>query len=141
MALIKTEIEIETLREGGKILAAVLKLLAQRAAPGVSTWELEELAREEIKKAGAEPAFLGYSPEKSLPPYPAAICASVNEEVVHSIPEKKKMLWEGDVVSLDLGIKYHDLYTDAAVSVPVGKVSADAERLIAAAKEALAAGI
>ena len=139
--MIKTEIEIETLREGGKILAAVLKLLAQRAAPGVSTWELEELAREEIKKAGAEPAFLGYSPEKSLPPYPAAICASVNEEVVHSIPEKKKMLWEGDVVSLDLGIKYHDLYTDAAVSVPVGKVSADAERLIAAAKEALAAGI
>lgn len=141
MALIKSAKEIEALREGGKILGGVLRTLAKKVKPGVSTWELEEIARKEIKTAGAEPAFLGYSPEKTLPPYPAALCISIDDEVVHCVPDKKRVFKEGELVSLDLGVKYKGLFTDAAMTVPVGKVSKDAKRLITATEEALAAGI
>lgn len=141
MALIKTPNEIKVLREGGRILARILSMVADMVRPGISTWELDALAREEIRKAGAEPAFPGYRISPTVPPYPAALCTSINSEVVHGIPQKNKILKEGDIIGLDLGIKFMGLYTDAAVSVPVGKVGTDATRLLEATKAALDAGV
>ena len=140
MSLIKTSKEIETLREGGKILGQVLADAAAKVAPGVSTRDLEELARDEIGKAGAEAAFLGYTPSWNKKAFPAALCASINDEVVHCIPSKR-ILKQGEIISLDLGIKYKGLYTDAAITVPVGKISREAENLLAGTREALHAGI
>lgn len=141
MALIKTPEEIEKLRAGGKILAGILESLAKEIRPGITTWSLEEAARREIERASATPAFLGYRPDESLPAYPTALCTSVNDEVVHCVPDKKRILSDGDLISLDLGIKFDGLFTDAAITVPVGKASRDVLRLAAATREALAAGI
>src|SRR3989344_2126575 len=141
MALLKTDDEIKKLREGGRILGQILALLASRVKPGVSTWDLEAIAREEIKKAGAEPAFLGYQPSSDYPAYPAALCASIDNQVVHCAPDKNKVLKSGEIISLDLGIKFGGLFTDAAVSVSVGKTTPEAARLLAATSEALGAGI
>lgn len=141
MALIKTSEEIETLREGGKILAAILKLLEKRITPGVSTMDLENLALAEIKKAGAEPAFKGYQPGRDQSPFPAALCTSIDAEVVHCIPKDNRVLKEGEIISLDLGIKYKGLFTDAAITVPVGRVTAEAQKLLRTTERALAAGI
>jgi methionyl aminopeptidase len=133
MVKLKTAEEIESLRQGGRILAGILQKLAAAVAPGVSTWELNRLAEEEIKKAGAEPSFIGYGKK----PFPAALCTSVNEVIVHGAPYKSQILKEGDIIGLDLGIKYLGFYTDAAISVPVGKVSPLAERLLGITKKAL----
>lgn len=141
MALIKTPNEIKILREGGRILARILALVASVVKEGVTTLELDELARQEIRKAEAEPAFPGYRISPTVPPYPAALCTSVNNEVVHGIPQKNKILKEGDLIGLDLGIKYKGLYTDAAVSVPVGEIGRGESRLLEAARDALEAGI
>lgn len=141
MALVKTKSEIETLKKGGRILAAVLKLLEQKIRPGVATMELEELAREEIQKAGARPAFLGYQPSRDIPAFPAALCVSIDEQVVHCVPRENRILKSGEVVSLDLGVEFEGLYTDAAITVPVGKPGRDTARLISATREALGAGI
>jgi methionyl aminopeptidase len=137
MSKLKTAAEIEALAEGGKILARALQKVAAAAAPGVSTWELNRIAEEEIARAGAEPSFKGYGKK----PFPAALCTSVNEVIVHGAPYKSQILKEGDIIGLDLGVKYKNLYTDAAVSVAVGKISPLAERLLSVAKEALALAI
>lgn len=139
--LIKTAEEIEKLKVGGQILARILSQTAERARPGVSTSKLEEFVREEIQKAGAEPAFLGYGGGRGVKPYPAALCVSINDEVVHCIPNKKRILKDGELVSLDLGVKYEGLFTDAATTVAIGKVSPDAEKLLSATREALEEGI
>ena len=111
-------------------------------APGVSTQELEDVALKMILDGGDLPAFKGYTPEGAQRPFPAALCVSVNEEVVHGIPnEKPRILKTGDIVSLDFGIVHKGLITDSAVTVPVGKVSKEAQALIAATEEALEAGI
>jgi methionyl aminopeptidase len=141
MALIKTPGEIEILQKGGEILGKILASVAAAVKPGISTADLERLATEEIKKAGAEPAFLGYRQAPGSPPYPASLCASVDYEVVHSLPSPKKILRAGQIIGLDLGIKFQGLYTDAAVTVPVGKVSREALRLIETTKTALAKAI
>lgn len=141
MALIKTDKEIEILHEGGRILWRVLQAVAGTAKKGISTWDLDKLAREEIKKTDAEPAFPGYKIGKSIPAYPAVLCTSINDEIVHGIPDKKRILKSGDIIGLDLGIKYKGLYTDAAVTVAVGEISANAKRLVSAAKLALEKGI
>jgi methionyl aminopeptidase len=141
MSLVKTAKEIETLREGGKILAAILSLVAKRVRPGITTRELDELAREEIKKAGATSAFEGYKIVPDGPPYPAVLCTSINDEVVHGIPSRTRVLKDGDIIGLDFGIKYQGLYTDAAITVPVGTVSSDAHKLIATTELALEKGI
>ncbi|MDP3993738.1 MAG: type I methionyl aminopeptidase [bacterium] len=140
MSLIKTPDEIKVLREGGKILGQVLEDVAAKVAAGISTWDLEELARDKIGKAGAEAAFLGYTPSWNKKSFPAALCASINNEVVHCIPSKR-ILKQGEIISLDLGIKYKNLYTDAAITVPVGKISREVENLLAGTREALHAGI
>lgn len=141
MTLIKTPQEIKILREGGKILSRILALLAKRVKPGVSTWELELLAREEIRRAGAKSAFQGYQISRQVPPYPAALCTSVDHEIVHCIPSQKRVLKEGQIIGLDLGIEYRGFFTDSAMTVPVGKVSRKAQKLLAATKEALEKGI
>lgn len=141
MAYLKTPEEIRLLREGGKILAAILRAVAGVVRPGVSTLELDQIARAEIKKHQVTPAFEGYKMGEDYPEYPAVLCASVDEEVVHGIPKEDRVLKEGEIVGLDLGIIHRNLYTDAAVTVPVGKISAENEKLIQVTKNALHAGI
>lgn len=133
MSKLKTAEEVEILAEGGKILAQVLQKVKEAVIPGISTWELNRIAEEEIARLGGEPSFKGYG-EK---PFPAALCTSVNEVIVHGIPSKSQILKEGDIISLDLGVKYKNLYTDSAISVPVGKISPEAERLLRVAEQAL----
>ena len=139
--IIKTPKEIEIIREGGKILADVLIKVAKKVAPGVSTYELDQYAFKLIKEGGDIPAFLNYKPEGAQRPFPATICISVNNEVVHGIPSKGRILKEGDIVSLDLGLKHKGLFTDHAVTVPVGKISKKDKDLIDTTKKALEIGI
>lgn len=141
MSTIKTSEEINTLRVGGKILARILALLASEISDGVVTGDLENRAKEEIAAAGAEPAFLGYHPSSDSAPYPAALCVSIDQEVVHCVPKMERVLREGEIVCLDLGVKFHGLYTDSAITVPVGRVSKKVSGLISATREALDSGI
>ncbi|MBI3571939.1 type I methionyl aminopeptidase [Candidatus Kaiserbacteria bacterium] len=140
--IIKNEKERAALIEGGKRLGAILKKLAEKVAPGVSAEELDDIAEQMIRDAGDTPAFLGYTPEGAARPYPAALCVSINDEVVHGIPnESKKVLKNGDIVSLDLGLAHDGIIVDAAITVPVGKTSERDLRLIRACEDSLAAGI
>ena len=132
----KTEDEIEAMRYGGKALAAILSDLAREVKPGVSTQALAEYVAAGLKTHGVQSAILGYEG------FPSVLCVSVNEEVVHGIPSKNKIIRAGDVVSLDLGVSYKGLIVDGACSVFVGqRPSADTARLINGTREALAAGI
>lgn len=141
MIIIKTPDEIEILREGGKRLAFVLNKVKEKIAPGISTWELDKYAHDLIMEMGDYPAFLNYKPEGASSPYPASLCVSVNEEVVHGIPSKDKILKEGDIVSLDLGLKHKGLYTDMAMTVPVGEISSGTKKLLETTEKALEIGI
>ena len=140
MIKLKTEQEINILREGGHRLATVLQAVKERVAPGVTTSELDELALQMIKDYGDKPAFRGYRPEGSRLAYPATLCVSVNEEIVHGIPSKR-VLREGDIVSLDCGLEHGGLFTDAAVTVGVGEISPELKKLIAVTEESLYRGI
>lgn len=139
--IIKTKEEIKILREGGKRLATVLYKIKEIVKPGISTKDLDNYAFKLIKDIGDEPAFLNYHPEGASFAYPASICISVNNEVVHGIPNVKKILQEGDIVSLDLGLKHDGLFTDMALTVPVGEVSAASAKLVKITEEALDVGI
>lgn len=139
--IIKTKEEIEILRAGGKRLADILQKVAKKVAPGVSTLELDEYAYRLIKDGGDESAFLNYKPDFHHKPYPASLCTSINNEVVHGIPNKNKILKEGDIVSLDLGLKHKGLFTDHAVTVSVGGISKKDKELLNDTKEALMVGI
>lgn len=131
------------MREGGKIHARILREVAKKVEPGVKTSELNDYAEHLIDEAGCTASFLGYQPYDAKRPYPAALCVSINEEIVHGIPNEGggRILFEGDIVTLDLGLTYNDLITDAAITVPVGKISREAQNLIQATKEALDRGI
>ncbi len=139
--IIKTKDQIEKIREGGKILAKILDKVAKKVKPGVSTFELDKYAYDLIKEGGDIPAFLNYRPEGAPKAFPATICISVNNEIVHGIPKKNRILKEGDIVSLDLGLKHNDFFTDHAVTVPVGKISKRDQDLLDKTKEALEIGI
>lgn len=139
--IIKTKEEIEILREGGKRLAEVLEKVRQKVAPGVSTYELDQYAYKLIKDLGDEPAFLNYKPEGARRPFSASLCVSVNDEVVHGIPKKDRVLKEGDTISIDLGLKHKGMFTDHAVTVPVGKIDKDKQNLLEVTREALHVGI
>lgn len=139
--IIKTPKEIEIIREGGKILADVLEKVAKKVAPGVSTYELDQYAFKLIKDGGDVPAFLNYKPEGAPKAFPATICISINNEVVHGIPSKSRILKEGDIVSLDLGLKHKGLFTDHAITVPAGKISAKDKQLLDYTKKSLELGI
>lgn len=125
--------EIRRMRETGLVVAGILDEMCAAVAPGVSTWELDRIARNAIKREGVTSAFLGYA----TPPYPAVTCISVNEEIVHGIPRKDKILREGDIVGIDFGVFKHELCADSARTVIVGKGSPEAERLVATTKLAL----
>uniref|UniRef100_A0A7C2WKH3 Methionine aminopeptidase n=2 Tax=Thermorudis TaxID=1649508 RepID=A0A7C2WKH3_9BACT len=131
---LKSAREIELMRAAGRIAATVLDELRAVARPGVTTGELDALACERIRELGGRPAFLGYRG------YPACICTSVNEQVLHGIPGKR-VLRDGDLLSLDVGVEYRGLYVDAAVSLVVGTPSSLAQRLVAAAEGAFRAGL
>jgi len=140
MITVKTSEEIEIMAEGGRILGNVLWKLETVAQVGVRTKELDALAHKMIVAAGAKPAFLNYRPSGAARGYPATLCTSVNDGIVHGIPSKYA-LRERDVLKLDLGLRYKGFYSDAAVTVAVGKVSEKAKKLMAATKMALVAGI
>jgi methionyl aminopeptidase len=141
MIIIKTPEEIEILREGGKRLATVLYKVGDMVKTGISTWELDKYAEKLIRDMGDYPASLHYLPEGADYSYPASVCISVNNEVVHGIPKKDKMLQEGDIVSLDLVLKHKNLFTDMAITVPVGVVSVSSLKLLKITEDALEVGI
>lgn len=123
------------MREAGRIVALALETLAKAVRPGISTAELDAIAHAVALSHKATPSFLGYNG------YPASLCASINEEVVHGIPSRERVLREGDIISLDFGVIYKGLQGDAAITVPVGQVSDTAQRLIAVTRQSLAKGI
>lgn len=131
---LKSPAEIALMRRAGGLLREVHELIAERVRPGVTTLELDKLARMEIEKRGARPAFLG------LYGFPGTLCISVNEEVVHGIPGPR-VLNEGDIVSVDCGLIKDEFYADAARTLPVGQIDADSQRLIRVAEESLEIGI
>lgn len=134
MISIKTKEEIKIMAECGKILAKVMKELEKKVKPGISTKELDRAAEALILKSGGKCSFKGYEG------YPTCLCTSVNNELVHAIPSKR-ILKDGDIISLDLGVFYKGYHSDMAVTVPVGKVSPEAQRLIRVTKKALKRGI
>jgi methionyl aminopeptidase len=129
MIPVKSKNEIETMRKGGKILAEILKKIEQKVAPGKNTYELDKLAEELVFANGGEPAFKGFRGE-AKEPFPATICASLNSEIVHGIPAKEKILKEGDIIKIDIGMMYEGMFTDMARTFPVGKISPTARKLI-----------
>lgn len=142
MSLIKSAKDIESLREGGKHLSAVLKQVVKAIRPGVNAKMLDQLAEKLIRDFGDEPAFLNYTPYGAERPFPATLCVSVNDEIVHGIPnEEEKILKEGDIVGLDIGLRHNGLVVDMAVTVPVGQISSKAQKLMEATQEALKIGI
>lgn len=141
MITIKTKEHIEALRETGKIHARILTQLQEMVVPGVTGMELNNEAHRLVTEAGAEPSFLGYRPDKSYPPYPASLCLSINDVVVHGIPSEDQVLKNGDVVSLDLGLKYRGVFTDSARTVIVGQAPVEVTKMVYDTKEALYRGI
>ncbi|HEX5580009.1 MAG TPA: type I methionyl aminopeptidase [Gemmatimonadaceae bacterium] len=136
MIQLKSPREIEIMARGGAILAATHAMLRGEVRPGLTTLDLDRLAEEFIRShEGATPAF------KGLYGFPGAICISVNEEIVHGIPSKKRVLAEGDIVTLDIGVKLDGYFTDAAITVPVGEVDAETRRLLDVTERSLYAGI
>lgn len=130
MMILKSSWEIDLMRKSGRIVAEALDRLTRLAEPGITTLELDRFAEEYILKRGGKPAFKGYRG------YPYTLCASVNEQVVHALPSRRKLM-EGDIISLDLGAIVDGYYGDAAVTVPVGLVSEEARRLMAVTQDAL----
>ncbi len=142
MITIKTKDDIRILREGGRRHAEILRQLVAMVAPGISTNDLENAARKLIAEGGDKPSLLNYLPYGAKRPYPAALCVSVNDEIVHGIPnENEKILKEGDIVGLDLAITHKGLVTDATVTVAIGKIAPEVQELLEVTRKALAAGI
>jgi methionyl aminopeptidase len=142
MITTKSTEEIEKLKVGGKKLAEILQTLAKEVVPGVSSYDLDKKCAELMKEAGGKPSFLGYTPYGAHRPYPASLCVSINEEIVHGIPnEEEKIVKEGDLVTLDAGLIYEGLYTDHAITLIVGEVDKRVKELVERTKEALHAGI
>lgn len=136
MIQIKSEREIDIMARGGEILAATVRLLETSVRAGMTTLELDKLAEDFISShPGAVPAF------KGLYKFPASICTSINQEIVHGIPSRKRVIEKGDIVSLDIGVKLEGYYTDSATTVAVGEIDAQSRRLLEVTREALAAGI
>ncbi len=131
MAILTAAADLVKLRTSGRILTAALEAVVAAVRPGVTGAELNQLAENLIRKPGGQPSFAGYQG------FPAGLCVSTNEEVVHGLPSGKHSLREGDIVGLDLGVNYQGFYTDQAVTVPVGQVSAEAARLVADTRQAL----
>ena len=135
MIIIKSDQEIDLMRQSGRVTAAILKELENIVRPGISTADIDEFVETTIRENGMTPTFLGYGG------FPASACVSINEEVVHGIPDSKRILREGDIVSVDVGSTYKGYVSDAARTYPVGKISDEAQRLIDVTRESFFSGI
>lgn len=133
--LVKSREELLVMRDANVIVATVLERIKQLVEPGVSTWELDKVAEDHCLKMQARPAFKGYRG------FPGSLCLSINEEVVHGIPSKKRKLQKGDILSIDFGVLYNGFFGDAAITVPVGEITEDVARLITITRESLYQGI
>ncbi|MEW6096524.1 MAG: type I methionyl aminopeptidase [bacterium] len=135
MIILKSKQEIEKIRGAGRIVRDVLRHLEQITKPGITTKYLEEVAHKMIVKRNGKPAFLGYHG------FPGSICTSVNFEVIHGVPSAQCVLKEGDILKIDLGVVLDSYYADAALTIPIGQISAEVEKLVRVTKEALKIGI
>ena len=136
MAIVcKSPAEIEKMRRSGHVVHEVLEMLRAMVRPGITTMDLERAAEDKIRAAGAKPAFKGYRD------YPCVLCTSVNQEIVHGIPSPKRVLREGDIVSIDCGVLLEGFYGDAALTAPVGAVDPEAEKLLEVTEKSLYDGI
>ncbi|HEU5409705.1 MAG TPA: type I methionyl aminopeptidase [Candidatus Acidoferrales bacterium] len=135
MIICRSAAELETMHRAGLIVWGALTELRQKVQPGVTTEELDELAEEYARKHKARPAFKNYHG------YPKSLCASINNEVVHGIPSAKRAVKEGDILSMDFGVEFEGYYGDAALTIPVGKIAPERERLLRVTREALERGI
>lgn len=136
MIQLKSQREIEVMARGGHILAETVALMEQSVRPGISTQDLDRIAEEFIRShPGAIPSF------KGLYNFPASICTSINNEIVHGIPSRKRVLMEGDIVSVDVGVKFEGYHTDSATTVAVGEIPEESQRLLEITREALGAGV
>ena len=140
MITIKSKKEIDKMRAAGQVVAIVLRKLEEAVQPGVRTLELDNLAEKTIRENGAVPSFKGYRASMKTPPFPAAICASINNEVVHGIPDET-ILKDGDIISIDVGAYKNGMHADAARTFEVGKVSDEAKKLITVAGNSFFNGI
>lgn len=130
MVILKTKKELDKMRDSGYIVSRVLKKIEQEAKPGITTLELNEVANKIISNYGGIPAFLGYNN------FPFTICASVNEEIIHGLPSDRVLI-EGDILSVDVGVIYDGYYSDTAITIPIGKISSRARKIIDTTKECL----
>lgn len=135
MIILRSQREIEKIRKACLVVAEILEILKGHVRPGVSTFELDALSEEMARKRNAVPAFKGYHG------YPYSLCTSINEEVVHGMPSRERILKEGDIISLDFGVVMDGYYGDAAMTLPVGKISEHAENLCSVAEQSLYQGI
>ena len=133
--VLKSSKEIEKMRHAGKVVREVLELVRSKVKPGATTFDLEKAAETRLNELGVKAAFKGYHG------FPCVLCTSVNSEVVHGIPSPKRVLKEGDIVSVDFGVVVDGYYGDAAITVPVGKIDENAERLLKTTEASLKAGI
>ncbi len=141
MIIIKTDKEIQSMRAGGKIHARILRMVSEKVTAGISTLELDTYAEELVRAAGAKPAFKGYRPAGQDTAFPATLCTSINDEIVHGIPSESRILRDGDIVSLDLGVEYQGVFLDGAITVPVGIVSKEIQKFLDDTYESMMAGI
>jgi methionyl aminopeptidase len=137
----KTPEEIEIMADGGKILARILKELGTFSRPGVSTKDIDDEAMRLAELYGVETVLLGYHPEFAPVPYPASLCTSVNNVVQHGVPREDEVLEEGDIINLDMSVGYGGLIVDSGITVPVGEIDKESQKLIDVTREALALGI
>ena len=135
MIQLKNPDQIKIMKEAGRITGEALLVARDHVRPGISTYELDRLVRESIEKAGAKPSFLGYGG------FPGSACISINDEVIHGIPSKKRFLEEGDIVKVDVGAFYKGFHGDSARTIPVGRVSDEAMKLIEVTRASFFAGI
>lgn len=145
--LIKSKNDIQQIIAGGKLIGEILEKLGKMVKPGISTWEIDQKAEKMILAAGGKPAFKGFFSHSGDTPFPTTICASVNEELVHGIAKKNVILKDGDIFSIDIGMEYpfkkgnKGLFTDTAITVPVGKIPKETTELLRITKESLEVGM
>ena len=135
MIQLKNPLQIKEMRDAGRITGEALLVARENIREGISTYELDQIIRNYIEKQGAKPSFLGYGG------FPGSACISINDEVIHGIPSKKRILQEGDIVKVDVGAYYKGYHGDAARTIPVGKVTPEAEKLIKVTRDSFFAGI
>lgn len=153
--LIKTQQDIEDIKQNGARIGVILETLAEKCVPGASVWEIDRLAEKLIRSNGGRPAFKGYKPASAGRPFPATVCVSLNSELVHGIPRRERFLKDGDIVSLDIGMEWpvrgkktkagspkpRGVFTDTAITVAVGVIPEKTKKLLAVTRQALAEGI